>query len=741
MATLVPAIRRDAVERIGAVLGRLKQDAETTGADLLASLIEAAITEASRQTNLRRTTPTVGLIDCLPDAVAIVDDLGRMMQVNKQFTSLFAFEAGELIGRPIEILMPKRARHRHVDYRTTYQEQPHHRPNADGLALFGKRKDGTEFPIDIGLNPYVARKGFVVVVVRDITARRELEDNERREKDTLTAVVESSPVAIICLAPDRRVLIWNHAAEQVFGYTAKETVGQHYKLTPVDKEDRESTLFLRALAGDSPRSIEVQGQRKDGSLVEISFSCAPVHERNGAVRGVAYALHDISGRKKGEAELVRLAGTDPLTGLLNRRAFFEQLEFALAQSRRSGLACAVIVFDIDDFKEINDLFGHKAGDDVLIAIAESVRKQLRQTDIFARIGGDEFAILASNLMSANAAIDIAEKVTAAVRVIKGSVDARIEASISVGISVFPMDESEADVLLSHADMAMYRSKTSRKGTVNFFDARMDESVKAQHLMKRNMPGDISSGRFYLVFQPIVDAATRCIVGAEGLARWRDVDEKIIAPAQFIPIAEESSLIISLSDHLLEAACGHLRRWRDDTNNRSVPISLNVSAIQLRDPGFGLSFVAKMAQFEIDPRSINVEITESTIIKNLAVATKSLELLRKCGVGLQIDDFGTGYSSLSILKDLPFDALKIDRRFIRGVGLEPRANSIVQAIVELSKKLGFRTIAEGVETEEQASILRDVGVDCLQGYHVSRPVEPVEFARWLKGTELQAAPAA
>jgi EAL domain-containing protein (putative c-di-GMP-specific phosphodiesterase class I) len=255
-------------------------------------------------------------------------------------------------------------------------------------------------------------------------------------------------------------------------------------------------------------------------------------------------------------------------------------------------------------------------------------------------------------------------------------------------------------------------------------------------MKRNMPGDISSGRFYLVFQPIVGAESRKIVSAEGLARWRDVENKIIAPAQFIPIAEESSLILSLSDRLLEEACGHIRQWRDDIDKRVVPISLNVSAIQLRDPGFGLSFIAKMAQFEIDPRSINVEITESTIIKNLAVATKSLDHLRKHGVGLLIDDFGTGYSSLSLLKDLPLDALKIDRRFIRGIGIEPRAKSIVQAIVELSKKLGFRTIAEGVETEEQAAILRDIGVNSLQGYYVSRPIEPVEFAGWLKGVHEQ-----
>jgi EAL domain-containing protein (putative c-di-GMP-specific phosphodiesterase class I) len=223
------------------------------------------------------------------------------------------------------------------------------------------------------------------------------------------------------------------------------------------------------------------------------------------------------------------------------------------------------------------------------------------------------------------------------------------------------------------------------------------------------------------------------VGAEGLARWCDAEGKIIAPSEFIPIAEESGSITQLGNRLVEEACGYIRQWGDD-GRFTVPISLNISPMQLRDPGLGLQLIAKTEKFGIDPRSINVEITESAIIKNLEMAQRTLGLVKRYGIGIHIDDFGTGYSSLSLLKDLPLDALKIDRSFVGGIGIAAGAESIVQAVVELSKKLGFRTIAEGVETEEQAVILRDIGVNCLQGYYFSRPVEAREFAGWLAKTE-------
>jgi predicted signal transduction protein with EAL and GGDEF domain len=330
-------------------------------------------------------------------------------------------------------------------------------------------------------------------------------------------------------------------------------------------------------------------------------------------------------------------------------------------------------------------------------------------------------------------MEIAEKIVTTLNAITELNDVAVEISISVGISVFPMDDSGADVLVSHADLAMYKSKASKSGSISFFDSRMDESVKARHLLKRSMPHDIDAGRFYLLFQPIVDATSRRIIGAEGLARWRDPEDKIIAPADFIPIAEESGSIGNLGGRLLEEACGQLRGW-SESHSGLVPISLNMSPIQCRDPGFGARLINTIERAGVSPKMINIEVTESAIFKNLEVIRRNLEMIRTYGVGVHIDDFGTGYSSLSVLRDLPLSALKIDRSFVRDLGTEAGTEMIVQAIVDLSRKLGFRTIAEGVETEAQATLLRDMGVDGLQGYYFSKPVPAAQLAGWLARSE-------
>lgn len=447
-------------------------------------------------------------------------------------------------------------------------------------------------------------------------------------------------------------------------------------------------------------------------------------------RSIRYAIE----RKKAEAELLRLANTDPLTGLLNRRAFFRDLESALEQTRRSELACAVIVFDVDKFKDVNDLHGHAVGDALLVEITGRIRAMLRKTDSIGRLGGDEFAVLAANLKSANSAIEIAEKIKQAAEEIGIVAGVDLSPSVSVGIAVFPMDDCPADVLVAHADMALYKSKSRRGGAVNYYDEIMDRAAKARHVIKKNMLGDISAGRFYLEYQPIVDASNYMMVGAEGLARWCDPSGAIIAPAEFIPIAEETGWISALGRSLLESACEQIRPIID-AGLSMVPISLNVSAAQCRDQGFALQLVESIIRTGIEPSLINIEITESTIIRNVEATARNLDLIKSHGIGIHIDDFGTGYSSLSLLKDLPLDALKIDRTFVAEMVRDQGARQIVEAIAELSRKLQFRTIAEGVETDEQISLLRELGVDHLQGFRFSRSVGIEKFRQFLQAGAL------
>ena len=442
-------------------------------------------------------------------------------------------------------------------------------------------------------------------------------------------------------------------------------------------------------------------------------------------RAIRYAIE----RKQGELDLLNLANTDPLTGLLNRRAFFRQLEEAIEQSRRSQLACAVVVFDIDSFKEVNDMFGHRLGDSLLTEIAARVQGQVRKTDSVGRLGGDEFAVVAPNLKTAHGAIEIAEKIRIAVGDIESLSGVSIKASVSIGIAVFPQDDSPADVLVSHADMAMYRSKTKKLGPINFYDEAMDRQVKARHAVKKSMLGDITAGKFFLHYQAIVDTVTHRIVGAEGLARWRDQHNRIVAPIEFIPIAEETGWISALGSRLLEDACASIKQ-AVDSGSAMVPISLNLSTVQCRSPHFALQLVSTILRYGIDPHLINFELTESTIIQNIEMTRRNVGLLKDIGIGVHIDDFGTGYSSLSILKDLPLDVLKVDRSFVAAMIEDTGSSQIVEAIAELSRKLHFKTIAEGVETEEQADRLRDMGIDYLQGFLFSRPVRFEVFRQLL-----------
>ncbi len=443
-------------------------------------------------------------------------------------------------------------------------------------------------------------------------------------------------------------------------------------------------------------------------------------------RAIRYAME----RKKNESTLVTLANTDPLTGLLNRRAFFDKLEGALDQARRTDMGCAVIIFDVDSFKDINDIHGHYFGDRLLAEIADRVTAVLRKTDHIGRIGGDEFAVIAQNLKSPNGAIDIAEKIRKAVGEIRNVDGIELRPATSVGIAISSADDCPADVLVSHADIAMYKSKKNHgQGKIHYFDDKMDEEVKSRHFIKKSIIGDMNAGRFYLDYQPIVDAVTGEIVAAEALARWCGPAGKMIAPSDFIPIAEEAGWIAMLGRRLAELLC---EQMRDSIASGipMVPVALNVSALQCKDDSFGAQLVEIIEGFGVDPKLIKVEITESTIIQNVHATRRNLEVLKGAGIGVHIDDFGTGYSSLSVLKDLPLDGLKIDRSFVAQMPGDLGSARIIQAIAELSRALGFDTVAEGVEELEQIEPLQRIGVNYLQGYYFSRPVAVETFRKLL-----------
>ncbi|MDF1776259.1 MAG: EAL domain-containing protein [Rhizobiaceae bacterium] len=446
------------------------------------------------------------------------------------------------------------------------------------------------------------------------------------------------------------------------------------------------------------------------------------------LRTLRYAIE----RKAMECRLVELAETDSLTGLLNRRAFLANVEVARLQAAEGLSESAILLIDLDRFKDINDLFGHQTGDEVLVAIADAIKTVLSENDSAARIGGDEFAVLLRNVATEEAAFRRTDEILAALKAICMLNDGRFGVHFSVGVSLISYGETETSTLISRADHALYKSKQTKDTAVVLYDAQMDASFNEKQVLKQKMAADIQQNRFYLDFQPIVDAGNHSIVAAEGLARWRGEDGALVGPVTFIPIAEESGMIATLGGRLFEDLCACISKRFSDQKNVVIPISINVSPIQARDPGFAVRFINTIERHAIPPQYINIELTESSFVHSIDVVQTNLEMIRHYGVGVQIDDFGTGYSSLSLLKDLPFDAVKIDRSFVQDVGKVVWADAIVKALVDMGENLGFRTIAEGIETEEQALALRDLGVTCLQGYYFSRPISREAFATLLSG---------
>ncbi|WP_170304674.1 putative bifunctional diguanylate cyclase/phosphodiesterase [Croceicoccus estronivorus] len=487
---------------------------------------------------------------------------------------------------------------------------------------------------------------------------------------------------------------------------------------------------LKSLYPDIPVII-LTGQNEEAVAISaLKFGAADYLEKDeirprSLWRSIGYALE----RKKLEAELVYLAATDPLTMVKNRRALLEALPLIMENALRSELHCAVLIIDIDNFKQINDLLGHSTGDELLLTVASRISDAIRQTDVVGRLGGDEFAVIATNLKSPEGAIEIAEKITQAIAAVPEINGRPIEISSSVGIALFPSGVENSDELLTHADLAMYKAKKEGRASICLYDESLHHELRRRLLLKRAMVSDMATPGFYLDYQPIVDCKTHEIVSAEGLARWRTRDGKIVMPAEFIPIAEENGWIADLGMRMIEQACEFMSRSLS-TGVPVVPISINVSPIQCKDKGFPGEFTRAIERRGLSPTLFNIEITESTFMQDIDGARRGLEALMHVGIGIHIDDFGTGYSSLSLLRDLPLKHLKLDRSFVSRLAEDLGTRPIMEAIIDLARKLEFKTVAEGVETAEQVKLLTEIGIDYLQGYYFSRPISAAKLCEEL-----------
>jgi diguanylate cyclase (GGDEF)-like protein/PAS domain S-box-containing protein len=537
--------------------------------------------------------------------------------------------------------------------------------------------------------------------------------------------------------PGPRIVFVNEAFEQRTGYSRAEIVGRTPRVLQGPGTSREELDRIKdALRRQEPVRAELLNYGKDGQSYWLELNIVPVTNEQGLLTHWVSVERDITERKKAEADIHRLAYFDALTGLPNRRMLLDRLGQVLATDRRTGQVGALLYLDLDRFKNINDARGHAAGDELLQRVGQRLLALMREEDTVARLGGDEFVILSPHLVQApddgsRAALTAANRVREALEepfLINGQ---PFSTSGSIGVTMLPRDALSPDDLLREADTAMYRAKAAGRNRVAFFRATMQAQLEARLALEHDLSQAIAAGQLALHLQPQVAPDGRTI-GAEMLLRWQHPVRGNVPPAEFIPVAEETSLILRLGDWVLEHALRSQVRlqaagWR-------VPLSVNVSPRQFRQTDFVVGITRLLAQTGADPTLLVLEITESVLLDGLEGAVHRMEQLAALGIRFSIDDFGTGYSSLAYLKRLPLYELKIDRSFIQDTPGDPSDTAIVKLILSMAQHLGLRVVAEGVETREQADFLAAHGCDALQGYYYARP-QPLD--EWLAG---QAEPA-
>jgi diguanylate cyclase (GGDEF)-like protein/PAS domain S-box-containing protein len=579
----------------------------------------------------------------------------------------------------------------------------------------------------------------LVIVNRDITQRKRTEElllhnaALRHAEEKYRAIFEDAVVGIFQMTPEGRPLSINRALAQIHGYDSPEQL-------MAEVSNLVSQLFVGSGQIDEwkrvldekgvVRSAEVEVHCRDRSRKWVLANMRAVCDSGGKIVLYEGTLEDITDRKVAENQVQFLAYYDALTELPNRTLLRDRLGKALAGSRRRRDKVAVLFLDLDRFKVINDSLGHSFGDLLLRKIADRLKSQVREQDTVARVGGDEFLVVLTDVKDGTDAAIAAEKIMDAMiaeLVIQGR---SFSVSCSMGISIFPEHGADSETLIKNADAAMYSAKESGRNTFQFFSEKMNAEVVERLTLEHGLRAALDKKEFFLVYQPQMDIATGTIVGFEALLRWQHPELGIIAPDRFMGIAENSGLILPIGAWVLRTACSQARKWQDE-GLCATPVAVNVSAVQFRQPGFRELVSRVLSETGLACQYLELEVTESLLLSNADMTSSVLRELKGMGLKLAIDDFGTGYSSLSYLKQFPFSKLKIDRSFIRDVAVNSDDAAITTAIISMAKSLSLKVIAEGVENEAQMSFLRKLGCEEIQGYYFSKPLTAEEISTKLR----------
>ena len=566
--------------------------------------------------------------------------------------------------------------------------------------------------------------------VQDITERKQAEEALR-----IAAVTFETHEAIMITDAEATILRVNNAFERITGFGADEVVGKNPRL--LRSGHHEKGFYKRMwqhLLTVGTWEGEIWDRRKSGQVYPKWLTVTALKDSQGKTTEYVAIFSDITDRKQAEEAIHNLAFYDPLTKLPNRRLLQDRFNLALLASERSKHFGAVLFLDMDKFKTLNDTLGHNIGDLMLIEVAERTKRSVREVDTVARFGGDEFAVLLEDMgssaedASTKAAVP-AEKIRQALALPFYLKDHVYHSSSSIGVCLYYGHTVPVDNLIKQADIAMYQAKNAGRNTVRFFDPALQQALEIRSALELDLRCALSARQLHLYYQIQMDS-DGFPVGAEALIRWIHPERGMISPAQFIPIAEESALILEIGHWVLDTACRQLAAWHRNELTRKLLLAVNVSARQFMMPDFVASVEAVVRAHNIVPSSLKLELTESVILNDVTDIVAKMNALKALGVKLSLDDFGTGYSSLSYLKQLPIDQIKIDQSFVRDIVSDPNDAVMVQTIIQMAKNFSLNVIAEGVETEEQLNFLKKQGCLAFQGYYFSKPIPIDEFEQLL-----------
>lgn len=518
----------------------------------------------------------------------------------------------------------------------------------------------------------------------------------------------------------------NQVACQRLGYSREEFLGMSLEQIIAPERLDETLEALRQLLAQGHVSFETVHIAKDGSKIPVEVNVRVFTlNRNRVALSVA---RDITERKRAEEKIYRLAYYDALTELPNRALFIDRVAWGIVQARRNQMAAAVIFLDLDRFSTINDTLGSEVGDRLLQGVAQRLTGSLRETDLAARVGGDDFAVLAL-VAHAEDGARVAENILEALRPAFEIDDHKLYVTASIGVSIYPYDGDDAHNLLKNAGAAMQLAKEQGGNGYQFFTPSMHTLGLKRLLLESNLRRALERQEFVLHYQPQVEVETGKTIAVEALIRWQNPERGLVAPGEFIPLAEDTGLIVPIGEWVLHTACSQCKSWQK-LGFPQARVSINLSARQFQQPNLVQLIADALAGSKLDPNCLELELTENVVMKNPEQAAATLRRLKEIGVSISLDDFGTGYSSLSYLKNLPIDGLKIDRSFVRDLTSDPNDAAIIMAVITLAHSLKLKVIAEGVENEEQLSFLRLLRCDAVQGYFYSRPMPAEAVREWL-----------